>query len=269
MELRPPEIDVFRTYLAPFTALTGDQRTARLLSETVRGIIASESLCCSQIAAFPPALAATPHAEQRIPRMVHGETTTRSPLLDADHLLSRLRERGVAQLCNERAIWVILDGSDLRKPHAREMEGLQRVKRLAGGGMVPGYRTLNAIGIGLQGRGLLYHHLFSSTADDFISESAETQAALTAVGAALAPLDAAVTDILDAGFDDIAVWDTGYPLGGMGAGGTRRLSGAGSHAPGASHRRGSRVSFAGMRAGPTATGTGGNGTGRVQGGAAA
>ncbi|MDQ6832134.1 MAG: transposase [Chloroflexota bacterium] len=140
--------------------------------------------------------------------MVHGETTTRSPLLDADHLLSRLRERGVAQLRDERAIWVILDGSDLRKPHAREMGGLQRVKRLQGGGMVPGYRTINAIGVGVERRGLLYHHLFSSTADDFVSESVETQRALAATGAALAPLGAEVTYILDAGFDDIAVWDT-------------------------------------------------------------
>jgi hypothetical protein len=94
MELRPQEIDRFETYLAPFTALAGDQRTTRLIGETVRGIIGSESLCCSRIAAFPPGLAATPHAEQPIRRMVHGETTTRSPLLDADHLLSRLRERG-------------------------------------------------------------------------------------------------------------------------------------------------------------------------------
>jgi Transposase DDE domain len=139
--------------------------------------------------------------------MVHGETTRQSPSLDADHLLARLCERGVAQLRDESAIWVILDGSDLRKPHAREMESLQRVKRLAGGGMVPGYRTLNAIGVGLKRRGVLYHHLFSSTADDFVSESAETQAAVAAVGIALAPMDADVTYILDAGFDDIAVWD--------------------------------------------------------------
>jgi hypothetical protein len=140
--------------------------------------------------------------------MVHGETTQRSPDLDADHLLTRLRERGVEQLRGEAAIWVILDGSDLRKPHAREMGSLQQVKRLAGGGMVPGYRTMNAIGVGIERRGLLYHHLFSSSADDFVSESAETQAALAATGTALAPLDAEVTYILDAGFDDIAVWDT-------------------------------------------------------------
>ena len=54
MELHAQEIDVFQTYLAPFIALAGDQRTARLLGATVRGIIGSESLCCSRIAAFSP-----------------------------------------------------------------------------------------------------------------------------------------------------------------------------------------------------------------------
>lgn len=54
MELRPDETDVLHDSLTPFTALAGDRRTARLLGEAVRGIIASESLCCSRIAAFPP-----------------------------------------------------------------------------------------------------------------------------------------------------------------------------------------------------------------------
>jgi hypothetical protein len=139
--------------------------------------------------------------------MIHGETTTRSPF-DADDVIARLRTRGVEQLRGEPAIWVILDGSDLRKPHAQAMEGLQPVKRLTGGGMVPGYRTINAIGVGVERRGLLYHRLFSSATDDFISESVETQQALARTGAALAPLEAEVTYILDAGFDDIAVWDT-------------------------------------------------------------
>jgi hypothetical protein len=54
MELRPQEIDVFDAYLTSFTTLAGDRRTARLLGETVRGMIGSESLCCSRIAAFSP-----------------------------------------------------------------------------------------------------------------------------------------------------------------------------------------------------------------------
>lgn len=144
-------------------------------------------------------------------RMVHAETTKRSTL-DADALVGRLQARGVAQLRDEAAIWVLVDGSDLRNhplrwvPDARAMEGLQRVKRLHGEGTVPGYRTINAVGVGQQRRGLLYHRLFSSTATGFLSESAETQAALASIGSALAPLAADTTYIFDAGFDDSAVW---------------------------------------------------------------
>lgn len=140
--------------------------------------------------------------------MLDGETTTRSTL-DPDQLVARLQARGVAQLAGDAAIWVALDGSDLRKPHAGAMEHLQRVKRLDGSGTVPGYRTLNALGIGTNGRrGLLYHRLFSSHAPDFVSESVEVQTALTSVGRALGPVGVPITWLLDSGFDDIAAWDT-------------------------------------------------------------
>jgi hypothetical protein len=139
-------------------------------------------------------------------RMLRGETTKRSAL-NPEQLAATLQAHGVARLCDETDLWVILDGSDLRKPHATAMEHLGRVKRLAGPGTVPGYSTLNAIGLGTQGRrGLLYHRLFSSTAPDFVSESAEERAAIAAVGAAVAPLEADVTWILDSGFDDVAIW---------------------------------------------------------------
>ncbi len=54
MELTAAETDVLGGYLDGFTALAGDRRTAWLLGETVRGIIGSESLCCSRIAALSP-----------------------------------------------------------------------------------------------------------------------------------------------------------------------------------------------------------------------
>jgi hypothetical protein len=136
--------------------------------------------------------------------MLHGETTTRSTL-DPDAIIARLQARAIEQLRDEPAIWVLLDGSDLRKPHARAMEHLQRVKRLSGEGTVPGYRTLNALGVGRQRRGLLYHRLFSNSAPGFKSESDEVQRALASIGAALKPLGADITYILDSGFDDIAV----------------------------------------------------------------
>ena len=58
MELNRQENDLFASYLSSFTPLTGDCRTALLLGETVRAIIASESLCCSWVAAFSPSAGA-------------------------------------------------------------------------------------------------------------------------------------------------------------------------------------------------------------------
>ena len=69
--------------------------------------------------------------------MVHAETTKRSTL-DAAARIGRVQARGVAQLRDEAAVWVLVDGADLRKPHARALAGLQRVKRRHGEGTVPG-----------------------------------------------------------------------------------------------------------------------------------
>lgn len=137
--------------------------------------------------------------------MLTGDTTTRSNL-DPDRLVRTLCAAGVAQLRDEPHVWVVFDGSAIRKPHAREMEYLQRVPRLDGTGTVPGYETLNVLGIGQERRGLLYHRLYSSRAPDFVSAPAEVRTAIRAVGAALAPLGSEVTAILDRGFDDQAVW---------------------------------------------------------------
>jgi hypothetical protein len=60
MELSEREHDLLATYLAPFVALTGDRRTADLLNGVVRGIVASESLVCSRIAAFSPSVGDEP-----------------------------------------------------------------------------------------------------------------------------------------------------------------------------------------------------------------
>jgi hypothetical protein len=72
---------------------------------------------------------------------------------------------------------------------------------------VPGYRTLNVLGVGRGGRrGILYHRLFSSEDAAFESESTEIQQALATVGATLAGKQ--VTYLLDSQFDDVAVWST-------------------------------------------------------------
>lgn len=124
----------------------------------MRGIIGAERLVCARIAAFPPPLAAGRHRAQRLRRLLRGETTQRAPL-DAEAVVAALQAQGVAQLRDEPSRWVLGDGSDLRKPHARELPFLQRVKRLDGAGTVPGYPTLNVLGIGPTRRGVRYHRL--------------------------------------------------------------------------------------------------------------
>lgn len=137
--------------------------------------------------------------------MVLGETTLRSEL-NAESIVGRMQSRAVEHLRGESELWVMLDGSDLRKPHAQRMEGLMRVRRLDGKGLVNGYRTLNAIAVGKERRAIVYHRLFSSREAGFESEPAEIRRALDSIAGALTSLDASLIYGLDAGLDDIAIW---------------------------------------------------------------
>lgn len=137
---------------------------------------------------------------------MHGETQKRSDLSQAK-LSQALQAAGVAQLAGADEIWVALDSSDLRKPHAGQMEALMQVRDLDGE-LVPGYRVLNALGITPGARGLLYHRLFSSQEAGFESEPREGRQAVRSVGQALSQLEGApeVTWLLDRAFDDEALW---------------------------------------------------------------
>jgi len=203
--------DPFTHYLEAFEPLVGDRRTWTTLTETVKGIVTSGSLVCQRIAAQSPILGAVVKGAQRIIRMVRGTTIKRSPDLDADHLTAQLRVHAVTHLASVPSdeLWLIADGSDLRKPHAKALPNLMKVRSLTGG-LVPGYQTLTVVGLTPQHRGILYHRLFSSSAPDFISEPREVQTALQTVSTAIAPLKAQmpVTWLLDSGFDDVAIWRT-------------------------------------------------------------
>lgn len=210
MELEAGQEGLLPGYLASFDGLIGDKRTGVTFRETVKGIIGAGSLVCQQIAASSPVLCEAKEGGQRVSRMATGESTKRSQI-DAASVTCALRERGVAYLseADTDEVWLIADGSDLRKPYAREMPDLMLVRDLDGQ-LVPGYRTLNVLGITPSRRGVLYHRLFSSEEEDFLSESLEVQQALQTVSAALARLKRrmVVSWIMDSGFDDVAVWRT-------------------------------------------------------------
>jgi hypothetical protein len=197
-------------YLSGFAGLIGDRRTAFTFQETIKGIIATGSLVCERIAAHSQVIGATSRGGQRIIRLAKGESTKRSQL-DAASLTERLRSHGLVGLAESDAedLWLMADGSDLRKPHAHRMPDLMQVKDLDGQ-LVPGYRTLNVLGVTPKRRGILYHRLFSSQEADFTSEPAEVQQALQTVHHAVQaqPRWRSVTWVMDRGFDDVAVWRT-------------------------------------------------------------
>ncbi len=202
--------DPFAGYLQHFGGLIGDKRTGVTFGEVVRGIISAGSLVCERIAAHSPVLHAVKDGAQRVSRMASGESTKRSDLEAAD-LTERLRQRGLDNLSQAKTddLWLIADLSELRKPHAEMMPDLMQVKDLDGS-LVPGYRTMNVLGVTPQQRGILYHHLFSSQAADFVSQPLEIQTALQTVHAAVQPRKrwSSVTWIMDSEMDDVAVWRT-------------------------------------------------------------
>lgn len=121
--------------------------------------------------------------------------------------MAALQAVAVEQLADAAEVWVALDTSDLRKPHAEEMEALMAVRDLEGR-LVPGYRVLNALAITPGARGLLYHHLFSTAEEGFKSEPYEYRQAVHSVSAALGAVEEApdVTWLVDRAFDDRAFW---------------------------------------------------------------
>lgn len=200
--------DPFSRYLNPFDALIGDKRTRVTFTEIIKGIIASGSLVCARIAASSPILSKAKEGAQRVIRLATGESTTRSNL-DAEHLTQKLRERGVDHLSGseEDELWLIADGSELRKPHAQALPDLMKVRALDGK-LVNGYRTLQVLGVTPKRRGLLYHRLFTSEEPGFISEPHEVQTLLTTVSQAVVKRFKRRIWIVDSGFDDVAVFRT-------------------------------------------------------------
>ena len=191
-------------FVQPYRSLFRDRRLFQGFSGAVAGILASGSTRLRQMARVTPSTGVTPHAERRLRRLVHHQNQRSD--LNADTLTERLHVQGAERVAGATEVVVILDGSDLRKPHSQNLEYLDTVRDLKGN-LIPGYRTLNAIGLTPEGRQtLLYHRTFSSRAPGFTSENTVVLEALGQITRSLRAVGVLrIIFVLDRGFDDLKV----------------------------------------------------------------
>ncbi|MFC4425279.1 transposase [Deinococcus navajonensis] len=192
----------FMRHLQAFEPLFRDRRLFEGFSTTVQGILASGGLRLSQIARCAPGSTCTAHAERRLRRLVHNQNA-RADLRPA-RLTQVLTDLGARRMAGSDEVMVILDESDLRKPHSDHLEYLGQVRSLQRT-PVRGFHTLSAMGIASNGtRALLYQTSFSALAPEFRSKNSEYRAAVLAVKHALAQQGVTrLIWVLDRGFDTI------------------------------------------------------------------
>ncbi len=184
MELAAEQGGLLEEYVKRFEPLIGDKRTRLTFKETVRGIISAGSLVCQRVAAHSAVLSAVKDGGQRVIRLATGESTRRSRL-DAESLTAVLRDHGIRRFSETQGdeLWLMIDSSDLRKPYAREMPSLMQVRDLDGN-LVPGYRTLNVLGVTPQRRGILFAGPLSVTGR-LLRSNPDSPAGIAPVGVAV------------------------------------------------------------------------------------
>lgn len=204
MPLFTEPLRAIESFTADYRDLFKDARLYKGFQATITGILASGTTRIRQIARAAPQTGVVAHSERRIRRLVHNQNQRADISIEA--ITSKITAGGANRLAGEAEVKVILDGSDLRKPHSTSLEFLSTVRAL-NGDLIPGYPTLNAIGIGANDvQALLYHKTFSPLEPEFKSEREEVRKAIEMITVALRAVGVGrITWILDRGFDDAKV----------------------------------------------------------------
>jgi hypothetical protein len=208
-----PNLDHLTAWLGPLLARCGDRRTAHTLTGIVGGILGSGRLVCGRIAAVSPSARRSGPCRTPGPPL-RARWTHPAQRAGLDHPARRPAGGGLVRLQAADDRWLILDGSDLRNPHAQQRDALQPVLPLGGRGTVSGDPTLTLLGLGGDGRrGILDHRRYSRNADDFVSQPSLVRQLITQAGASLWDWTQPGTRIMDRSFDDQAIGATGWRQG--------------------------------------------------------
>lgn len=199
-------------YTKQYHDLFKDARLRKGFDSAITGIIGTGSTKVSQIARLAPQTSQTKYSEKRIRRLIR-KKNQRAPT-DPKDFTNRFLELGAKKLSHQHDVRVILDGSDLRKPHSSKLEHLSTVRALDGD-LIPGYQTLNAVGIASTGvQALLYQHTYSPLEPAYKSDNDQVRTAILEINRALRAVGVVrITWILDRGFDDLKVIELILELG--------------------------------------------------------
>lgn len=199
-------------YTKQYHDLFKDARLRKGFDSAIIGILGSGSTKVSQIARLAPQTSQTKYSEKRIRRLIRQENQ-RAPSNPKD-FTNRFLELGAKKLAGQHDVRVILDGSDLRKPYSSKLEHLSTVRALDGD-LIPGYQTLNAVGISSSGlQALLYQHTYSPLEPEYKSDNDQVRKAILKIHRALRATGVLrITWILDRGFDDLKVIELLLELG--------------------------------------------------------
>ncbi|WP_344982471.1 hypothetical protein [Deinococcus rubellus] len=110
----------FSRHLQQFQPLFGDRRLFAGFSSTRHGILSFGGLHLWQIARCAPTTTCTKHAERWLRRLSHNQNARAD--LRPECLTQTLNDLGARQLAGADEVLVILDESDLCKPHSEKME---------------------------------------------------------------------------------------------------------------------------------------------------
>ncbi len=91
--------------------------------------------------------------------------------LSAENIVGVIRSQAQERLGKESRVYILHDGSDLRKPNAQEMEYLGKVLSLSKE-VISGYKTMNSVAVDITGKEItmIDHETYSTGQPNYVSQ---------------------------------------------------------------------------------------------------
>ena len=196
-------------FIAPFASILPDARYRKTLHQFVPAILAARSPQPARAAAYAPDPPANTWAlAKRFFSLLHTPSFSHQDWLGVFYTDARQ----VVETMDAPYVLVALDTVNFEKPYARKMEGISKIRKATPPGSLPrqapritwGYPAIFGFILNAPQPAIVYHHLFSYTSPDFISQPMEWMKAFQTIRQVLS--DWKVCVVADAEADDKKLW---------------------------------------------------------------